>query len=254
MNKKLVGGTLLLMSAITLLRSRKAVTMNRVQDSDASAVPGVVSGKRFYDVMVSAGLSSAQAARAEAFHTQWDHDGVPLLLQLAFIANTLEESGLRLCVRSAAGLSDDKKGGSWTAFQILRPSVEFAANQLGLSLRDVLPDREPVGNDMVRFAKNQAKVAVVVATDPQLLRFQWDANNVELSVFDLFTRWAAGPAWPGSKVLSTDTAKAVLGGRLPDPEDLPGAVADLRSRGATIAPGALEKLSHFRTLRNSFRG
>jgi hypothetical protein len=255
MNKKLMGGAFLLVSAVALLRGRKGTirTGSGTADQDDGPV-APVADKRFSEAMSNAGLSSAQADRATAFHTQWDIDGVPLLMQLALIANAIEESRLTLCVRSAVGLADDKKGGSWTAFQILLPSVELAAQKLGLALRSVLPDREPTGGDLVRFARNQARIAVVVAVDPQLLRFQWDSGQVELSAFDLFTRWAAGPAWPGKKVLATDTAQAVLGGRLPDENHLSDAVAELRARGATIAPGALEKLSHFRKLRNSIQG
>jgi hypothetical protein len=148
------------------------------------------------------------------------------------------------------GLADDKKGGSWTAFQMLRPNVEAAASSLGLSFSDVVPPSEPTGRSIEQYARNQARAAAVVARN---LGHRWNAADPEMSAFDLFTRWAAGPAWPADRVLASETAQRVLNGDLPSRSDLQDAVVALRQLNATIAPGALEKLEHFRILRDEAR-
>lgn len=244
MNKKLIGVSLILAGLLAALRKRPAST------GSTASPPGGGGGGGGSVPSSSALLSNVQQRRVNGFRQAWDADGIPLNLQLALIANAIEESRVQLGIRSSVGLADDKKGGSWTAFQILRPNVEAAAASLGLSFRDVVPPSEPSGGDIERYARNQARVATVVARN---LGHRWNAADPEMSAFDLFTRWAAGNSWPAERVLASDTGQRILNGELPSRADLQDAVVALRHAGATIAPGALEKLEHFRTLRDEAR-
>lgn len=235
-SKKMIGISLILVGLAAAFR--KKPSLPSASSAPASAGGGVP--PRHFSM-----LSDLQQQRVDGFRHAWDADGIPLDLQLALIANAIEESRVRLGIRSSVGLADDKKGGSWTAFQILKPNVEKAASELGLSFRDVAPPSEPTGRDLVRYARNQARVAVLVA---RALGHRWNANDPEMSAFDLFTRWAAGPSWPAERVLDSDTGRKILHGELPSSVETPDAIVALRHAGATIAPGALEKLEHFRVL------
>jgi hypothetical protein len=235
-NKKMIGISLVLVGLAAAFRKKPALPSASTPASASGGVPP----QRF------SMLSEVQQQRVNGFRQAWDADGIPLDLQLALIANAMEETRIKLGLRSAVGLADDKKGGSWTAFQMLRPNVENAASELGISFNDIVPPSEPTGASVDRFARNQARAAVVVA---RALGHRWNSQDPEMSAFDLFTRWAAGPAWPAERVLASDTGRLVLHGELPSPSDLQDAVAALRHVGATIAPGALEKLAHFRNLR-----
>lgn len=255
--KKTVGIGLLVLGSLFFLGRKRpggAAAVGPSASERESAYGGrAVSRDAFREGLRKVALKDPQIERALAFRDAWTEEGVPFLMQLALIANSIEESGIRLSVRSAVGLRDDEKGGSWTAFQILQPSVRSAARELGLDFSDVVPDSEPTGESLRRFAGNQARVAYFIATNPRYMRLAWDDSDPDMSAFDLFTRWAAGPAWPASRVLSTDTARSILGGRLPSQGTILAAVSALRAAGATIAPGALEKLNHFRVLRDAMR-
>lgn len=239
-NKKMIGISLILVGLAAAFRKKPSLPSASTPASAGGGVP-----PRHFSM-----LSELQQQRVDGFRHAWDADGVPFDLQLALIANAMEETRIKLGLRSAVGLADDKKGGSWTAFQMLRPNVENAASELGISFNDIVPPSEPTGSAIERFARNQARAAIVVE---RALGHRWASSDPEMSAFDLFTRWAAGPSWPAERVLAADTSRLVLNGELPPPSELQGAVTALRQAGAKIAPGALEKLEHFRNLRAEAR-
>ena len=191
-------------------------------------------------------LSDVQLERVNGFRRAWAADNIPESLQLAFIANAMVESDIRLGVRSAAGLPDDATGGAWTAFQILQPTVVKMADDLGIPYSDVVPRSEPTGPAITKIAQNQARVAVSTA---RLLGHQWDSRSPEMSAFDLFTRWAGGPRWSAAAVLAAPGVQLVLKGKLPSAAQTPAASAALRAGGLLISAGALRKLTFFRDMR-----
>ena len=235
-----LGLVLLGVGGLLMLAKKKVGTSFLSPGSDAPAGSSKGSCPLVLD-------DDAQADRAAALMAAWKKEGVPLLLQLALIANAMRESKMKLAVRSTTGLPDDAKGGAWTAFQILKPNVLDAASRLGLTWSDVVPPEEPSGAEMRRFASAQARVCMATVS---LMGHTWSSSDPERSALDLYSRWAAGPSWTWSRVEDNADYKRITGGRLASDEGTMEAQMDeMRAAGMTIAPGAYAKLLWFRKLR-----
>lgn len=164
-------------------------------------------------------------------------------LRLAFLANAWHESGMAVEAASAPHLPDSKSGGSFTAYQILRPNLLKSIQPLGYSLDDVIPVF-PMSQDMrEEYAYRQTRVALQFFRD---FKYTWTSTDEDYAALNLFSKWAAW-SWGWNRVRKTPEVAAILGPGIPmSVSDLREKSAELYTAGLPIAGSAVLKFSTYK--------
>lgn len=179
---------------------------------------------------------------------------------LILLAIASRESGFRPDVRSAEGLRDDEFGGSFTMYQIGRPSLERRPGGLAAIMVQNEADMERATREQTRAALDFIRANNLRARAATVGRGKHDPGSWALAEYA--TVWGFGGAWDIGRVLAAPT-NARAGGTLPsdreaktlaatfDQQKRAGVPEDQRVIGPGLA-GILHKLNNFRDLRAGF--
>lgn len=196
-------------------------------------------------------LADATAAASSAFvagaDEAFDAVGAPPEMRAAYLATAERETGMRVHYRSDSRLRDERAGGSYTAYQILKPNLLRLLEAEGLRWSEVVPAAAPTAADIRRYARIQTRLAMRLAREGGPV---WNTHAPECSALDLFAFWAAG-SWTWSRVRRVPAVRQVLGdGALPsDNTALLGLGRALDARKLRIASSAVHKLAAYRRWR-----
>lgn len=245
--KVLAVGTLIAFTVGALLLRRKAHA--------ATLGPGALSDAQLSRLLGARHLpdrSAIDAGRLDVIRgilAGLADSGLSTDQQLALVAVAWREGDLKLSVRSAVGLADDKQGGSYTTFQLRRNAeLARALAATGQTFADVVPTGPVSGVEAQTYAARQARCALWL-----LRQDRPSGADAEAWALDLAVKWGAGASRSWSWASSQPNVVALLGGagRIPSASDLPAVYAKLRAAGLDITAGALGKLAAFRTLRGA---
>lgn len=187
----------------------------------------------------------ASPAFVDGAHDAFDDADTPAGLRAALLATAERESSMNVHYKSAPSQRDERVGGSFTAYQILKPHLLRLLKREGLQWSEVIPTTEVTDPVAVRrYARLQTRLALRLARESG---YVWNTSAPEHSALNLFSMWAAG-SWTWPRVRRTPAVRQVLGD-----EPLPADTTSLRELGRVlrlrkldIAASAVFKLALYR--------